>query len=208
MSNIEENFTSERAELSVQFGKVPGWLYELAPSSNAIRIYGYLDYKFGNSKRGIFPGQATLAEANKLSVKAVQRALQELQEVGALKVTRRGQGKTNLYRLMWNNPAKPKKAPQSDAKRTSFTRTRKVTDMPKSEPQKPSQPAVPPRAIQPPAPELLAYQEEMRLKREADEREKAAQREQSRIAAEERRLEQERAAFDEIVQDIAADLVL
>jgi len=98
------NFCDERAELAIQYGRVPLWLYEVGASANATHVYGYLSAKYGGSKKGIFPGQDRLAEALNTSMSTVSRAMKELSDLGALQVKRRGQGMTNFYKLMWSDP--------------------------------------------------------------------------------------------------------
>jgi DNA-binding MarR family transcriptional regulator len=46
-----------------------------------------------------FPGQAHLADELQVSIDTIRRALRQLQERGLLRVTHRGQGKTNVYTL-------------------------------------------------------------------------------------------------------------
>lgn len=98
------NFEDERSEIVGRFGQVPGWIFESKGSAEAVRLYGFLSYQFGGSPKGIFPGQSYLAEKLGISTRTVQRAMRELQEIGALQVRRRGQGNTNLYKLMWKQP--------------------------------------------------------------------------------------------------------
>jgi biotin operon repressor len=50
-------------------------------------------------EKSCFPGQARMARDMGCIEKSVRKYLHELQEAGIIDVTRRGQGKTNLYRL-------------------------------------------------------------------------------------------------------------
>lgn len=191
MSDFEENFTSERVETSEQFGRFPRWLLDLKPSSNAVRIYVYLDCVFGNSKRGIFPGQERIAEDNDLSKKSVQRALQELQDLKALQIKRRGQGKTNLYALMWFNPAKPQPAPV--ARKTTRPASRKPAN---KEPLTVNRP----RVIH--SVKSQAERDEINAKRAEDEKRRAdveAKRQAERKAMS---AEQDRMRFESVIEGI------
>lgn len=101
----EFNFESELGELVGRFAQVPGWIFESKCGPDAIALYGFLAYQFGGSPKGIYPGQTYLAENLGISVRSVRRAQVKLQEIGALRVKRRGQGKTNLYKLVWKKPS-------------------------------------------------------------------------------------------------------
>ena len=46
-----------------------------------------------------FPGQETLAQHMGMSVSRVNEYIKELEAAGLIEITRRGQGKTNLYRV-------------------------------------------------------------------------------------------------------------
>ena len=48
---------------------------------------------------GCFPGQDTLAQHMGMSVSRVNEYIKELEAAGLVEITRRGQGKTNLYKV-------------------------------------------------------------------------------------------------------------
>lgn len=103
---MDHNFTSERAEKDVQHGKLPFWIFDLSLSLQAIALYGYIDMKYGNLPKGIFPKQETLAAALKVSQASVSKYLKELNTAGALTIISRPWPQTNLYRLHWVSPRK------------------------------------------------------------------------------------------------------
>ena len=68
-----------------------------------LSAYGKLIYmallSYAWQQDSCFPGQERLATELGLSVRTVRRAIRELQDCGLLRVTQRGQGKTNVYTL-------------------------------------------------------------------------------------------------------------
>jgi biotin operon repressor len=81
------------------FTQVPNILLKRTDISHGAKIaYAMLlSYAWGTEK--CFPGQARLAADLGVERKAVIRYLQELKDKGIITVTRRGMGKTNVYRL-------------------------------------------------------------------------------------------------------------
>lgn len=57
----------------------------------------FLSYAWHNDS--CFPGQDTLAKAIGMSIGSVNAFIKELQASGLIDITRRGQGKTNLYTI-------------------------------------------------------------------------------------------------------------
>jgi len=68
----------------------------------------FLSYAWHNDM--CFPGQDTLAKAIGMSIGSVNTFIKELQTCGLIEITRRGQGKTNLYTI---NFVVKRKAPKS-----------------------------------------------------------------------------------------------
>lgn len=66
---------------------------------NAIRVYGSLASYEGTSDYS-FPGYVKIAERAGISVRAVSDALNNLIETGWIAKTRRGHGRTNIYRCL------------------------------------------------------------------------------------------------------------
>ena len=58
-----------------------------------------------------FPGQETLAQALGMSVGSVNAYVKELEGSGLIEITRRGQGKTNIYTINFVVQKKPKPKP-------------------------------------------------------------------------------------------------
>lgn len=81
------------------FTQVPNLLLKRTDISHGAKIaYAMLlSYAWGSEK--CFPGQARLAADLGVERKAVIRYLQELKDKGIITVTRRGMGKTNVYKL-------------------------------------------------------------------------------------------------------------
>ena len=57
----------------------------------------FLSYAWHNNL--CFPGQDTLAKAIGMSIGSVNAFIKELEAFGLIEITRRGQGKTNLYTI-------------------------------------------------------------------------------------------------------------
>jgi biotin operon repressor len=65
----------------------------------------FLSYAWHNDS--CFPGQERLAEDMGMSVSRVNEFIKALESAGLIEITRRGQGKTNLYKIKFT-VAKPK----------------------------------------------------------------------------------------------------
>ena len=70
---------------------------KLSPGAKLTYV-GLLSYAWTNES--CFPGQARLGEDLGLSERSIRNHLSELQAHGLLKITRRGQGLTNVYTLL------------------------------------------------------------------------------------------------------------
>src|SRR5712691_13211889 len=79
------------------FTQVPNFLLKNpALSANAKVVYSMLlSYAWHNNR--VFPGQERMGEDIGISRPSVTKAIGELVKAGYLDVTRRGQGKTNVY---------------------------------------------------------------------------------------------------------------
>jgi hypothetical protein len=84
------------------FAIVPEWIIDSDVSANAIRLYAILN-RYANSRGQAFPTRATLAKRMSCSTDTVDRAKQELVEIGALTIQRRttdaGDPTSNLYTI-------------------------------------------------------------------------------------------------------------
>lgn len=84
------------------FAIVPEWIIDSDVSANAVRLYALLN-RYANSRGQAFPTRATLAKRMGVSTDTVDRAKQELVEIGALTIQRRtsdaGDPTSNLYTI-------------------------------------------------------------------------------------------------------------
>ena len=105
---------SSTISLERKFALVPEWVIDLKISNSAFRLYAilarYADY---NTHRA-FPSRETLAERMGASVKTVERAVAELQEVGAIKRENRGRYHSNIYTLVMDDPQGTKMSPDKN----------------------------------------------------------------------------------------------
>lgn len=72
----------------------------------------FLHFAWNNDS--CFPGQDRLAHHMGMSVSRVNEFIKELEAAGLIEITRRGQGKTNLYKVNFRVKSKPtKREPKS-----------------------------------------------------------------------------------------------
>jgi hypothetical protein len=88
------------------FEMIPHWLLDAEVSPLAIRLYLILR-RHGDAQAFSYPGRRRLAELTQASVKSVDRAKDELVEVGAICYVRRhsddGDWTSNLYHVHWES---------------------------------------------------------------------------------------------------------
>lgn len=65
------------------FALVPEWFLRCRPSPKALYVYTWLA-RYADTKGSTFPSRRTLANACNMSVASVDRALKELQKMGAV----------------------------------------------------------------------------------------------------------------------------
>lgn len=84
------------------FAIIPEWVLHAEISSNAVRLYGVLN-RFANSRGVAWPSRKTIADLMGVSVATVDRAKDELVDIGALHIEHRtgpaGDPSSNLYTL-------------------------------------------------------------------------------------------------------------
>ena len=84
------------------FAIVPEWVVHADISANAVRLYAILN-RFANSRGHAWPSRKTIAELMRVSVATIDRAKDELVEIGALTIEPRttpsGDPSSNLYIL-------------------------------------------------------------------------------------------------------------
>ncbi len=105
----EKNITLDTDNPVVRggFTQVPNFMLKNADLSIGARMtYAmFLSYAWHNDS--CFPGQERLAVDMAMSVSRVNEFIKELQSAGFIEVTRRGQGKTNIYKIKFT-VGKPK----------------------------------------------------------------------------------------------------
>lgn len=89
------------------FSFVPHWVTDSDISDRALRLYSVLA-KFADSKTGqAFPGRTRLSRELKCSPKSVDRAVKELENIGAVRKTQRvkdGRYQSSLYTVVRVDP--------------------------------------------------------------------------------------------------------
>jgi hypothetical protein len=108
---INDDIKSSSAESDNYFAILPEWILYSKKSPVAICVYAVLN-RYANQKGTCFPSRKTIAEKIGVSIKAVDRALKELQELGAVHVEHRtvGEGEilqyqSNIYHLITKHPS-------------------------------------------------------------------------------------------------------
>lgn len=101
LQRVEQNIKINSADPVALHGftQVPNFILKNPELSiGAKTTYAlFLSYAWHNNL--CFPGQATLAQAIGMSVASVNAFIKELEAAGLIEITRRGQGKTNLYTI-------------------------------------------------------------------------------------------------------------
>ena len=101
LEKIEQNIKLNTADPIARHGftQLPNFiLRNPGISIGAKTTYAlFLSYAWHNSL--CFPGQDTLAKAIGMSIGSVNAFIKELEKCGLIEITRRGQGKTNLYTI-------------------------------------------------------------------------------------------------------------
>jgi hypothetical protein len=81
------------------FTQVPNFILRDSSLSLGAKVSYSMFLHFDWYNEGCFPGQDTLAKHMGMSVSRVNEYIKELEAAGLIEITRRGQGKTNLYRV-------------------------------------------------------------------------------------------------------------
>lgn len=132
------------------FAMVPLWLLECDISPQAIRLYAILAAKYADQTHVAFPSRARLADDLRISIKTVDRAIQELVEVKGLTVTaawdEAGDRTSNRYTVLRMSPGSPTSVPTGSpvdvptGSPTSVPLTRTIVNQTQIEPPPPSDP--------------------------------------------------------------------
>ena len=90
-----------RADIVAQHGftQVPNFLFKNSGlSMGAIVVYSkFLSYAWHNDF--CFPGQQRLADDLGMGIASINRFIKELEDASLIEIERRGQGKTNVYKI-------------------------------------------------------------------------------------------------------------
>ena len=101
LQDIERNIEFVRADIVTRHGftQVPNFLFKNSGlSMGAIVVYSkFLSYAWHNDF--CFPGQQRLADDLGISLGSVNNFVKELEAKKLIEITRRGQGKTNVYKI-------------------------------------------------------------------------------------------------------------
>lgn len=97
--DTEPDLIDERQHLVGQYARIPMWLIDRA-SPEAIKLYAHLSCRYGGM-RGMWPGIDRLAAELGIGTTTLNRWIKALKDSGGLKTRRRGQGRTNVYTLVW-----------------------------------------------------------------------------------------------------------
>jgi len=90
------------------FSQIPHWVLYADISPQAIRLYGVLQH-YANKESGLWPSRETLAEEIRMkSPRTVDACIDELEKIGAVKVTKRfnngGMQTSNYYTVITTCP--------------------------------------------------------------------------------------------------------
>jgi hypothetical protein len=92
----------DEIRIQEQFTQVPNTILTRSDISPGAKLCYAALLMYGRQKGSCFPGQGRLAADIGVSDRSVRTYLGELRDVGLVQITRRGLGKSNVYRLlMW-----------------------------------------------------------------------------------------------------------
>src|SRR5712691_11224171 len=81
------------------FTQVPNFILENSGLSLGAKVTYALFLHFAWNKDSVFPGQDRLAQHMGMSTSRANEFIKELERAELIEITRRGQGKTNIYKL-------------------------------------------------------------------------------------------------------------
>lgn len=81
------------------FTQVPNFILENSALSLGAKVTYALFLHFAWNRDSVFPGQDRLATHMGMSTSRANEYIKELEAAGLIEITRRGQGKTNIYKL-------------------------------------------------------------------------------------------------------------
>jgi len=97
----EKNITLDTRDPVVRggFTQVPNFILKMAELSVGAKVVYAMFLHYAWNNESCFPGQDRLAEDIGMSRASVTNFVGELEEAGLVGITRRGQGRTNLYSI-------------------------------------------------------------------------------------------------------------
>lgn len=97
----EKNITLDTRDPVVRggFTQVPNFILKMSELSVGAKVVYAMFLHYAWNNESCFPGQDRLAEDIGMSRASVTNYVGELEEAGLVGITRRGQGKTNLYNI-------------------------------------------------------------------------------------------------------------
>jgi hypothetical protein len=101
LAKIEQNIKVNSADPIALHGftQLPNFILRNPQISIGAKTTYSLFLSFAWHNNLCFPGQDTLAKALGMSIGSVNAFIKELEGYGLIEITRRGQGKTNLYTI-------------------------------------------------------------------------------------------------------------
>jgi len=101
LAEKEKNIELDTKDPVVQggFTQVPNFILQNPEVSTGAKVIYAMFLRYAWHNESCFPGQERLAKDTGVGERSVRTYIQELERHGLLEVKRRGQGKTNLYRI-------------------------------------------------------------------------------------------------------------
>lgn len=106
----EKNITLDTDNPVVRggFTQIPNFILKDGKISLGAKVTYAMFLSYAWHNESCFPGQERLAEDMGMSRSRVTEFVTELEKAGLISIQRRGQGKTNLYRIHFQVKAQPK----------------------------------------------------------------------------------------------------
>ena len=116
----EKNITLDTRDPVVRggFTQVPNFILKMSELTVGAKVVYAMFLHYAWNNESCFPGQDRLAEDIGMSRASVTNFVRELEEAGLVGITRRGQGRTNLYNIKFvvkRRTIKRVRAPQMSA---------------------------------------------------------------------------------------------
>ncbi len=101
LKHIEQNIELNTKDPVARggFTQVPNFILEDPNLGLGAKVIYAMFLRYAWHNNLVFPGQETLAKAIGMSPSRVSEFTKQLSDCGLIEITRRGQGRTNLYRI-------------------------------------------------------------------------------------------------------------